>query len=249
MEFNERLMELRKQKGMSQEDLGYELGVSRQTVSKWELGETTPEMSKLVAMSNLFNVSLDSLIKGENAYTHYSKNEYGYEYKSKQTLWGVPVVHINLGGRGGKFRKAKGIVAIGDLAAGIVAIGGLSIGVVAIGGLSLGIAALGGMAVAIAALGGMSIGYMAIGGVALGYMAIGGVAAGVNAIGGAAIAKDIALGGAATGTIAIGDNTKGTITFNTLTCTAEKFRNAVSLYLPNAKGWVIRLFEKIISMY
>ena len=65
MEFNERLMELRKQKGMSQEDLGYELGVSRQTVSKWELGETTPEMSKLVAMSNLFNVSLDSLIKGE----------------------------------------------------------------------------------------------------------------------------------------------------------------------------------------
>ena len=47
MTFQERLITLRKQQGLSQEQLGYELGVTRQTVSKWELGVTTPEMDKL----------------------------------------------------------------------------------------------------------------------------------------------------------------------------------------------------------
>ena len=47
MTFQERLITLRKQQGLSQQQLGYELGVTRQTVSKWELGVTTPEMDKL----------------------------------------------------------------------------------------------------------------------------------------------------------------------------------------------------------
>ena len=46
MKFNEKLINLRKQKGLSQEELGYKLNVTRQTVSKWELGETTPEINK-----------------------------------------------------------------------------------------------------------------------------------------------------------------------------------------------------------
>ena len=54
MSFAEKLMELRKQKGWSQEELGDKLGVTRQTVSKWELGATTPEMEKLAAISDLF---------------------------------------------------------------------------------------------------------------------------------------------------------------------------------------------------
>lgn len=66
MKFNEKIIKLRKEKGLSQEQLGYELGVTRQTVSKWELGITTPEMDKLVEMSELFNISLDELLKGEN---------------------------------------------------------------------------------------------------------------------------------------------------------------------------------------
>ena len=48
MEFRNRLMELRKQKGWSQEQLGERIGVIRQTVSKWETGDTTPEMVKLI---------------------------------------------------------------------------------------------------------------------------------------------------------------------------------------------------------
>ncbi len=63
MKFNEKLIKLRKASGLSQEELGDKLDVARQTVSKWELGETTPEMDKLVELSNLFHVSMDEMAK------------------------------------------------------------------------------------------------------------------------------------------------------------------------------------------
>lgn len=63
MKFNEKIIMLRKNKNLSQEDLGNELGVARQTISKWELGETTPEMDKLIKMSEIFKITLDELIK------------------------------------------------------------------------------------------------------------------------------------------------------------------------------------------
>ena len=56
MEFNNKLYELRKQKGLSQEELASRLNVSRQTVSKWEIGDSTPDMEKLIAISDLFNI-------------------------------------------------------------------------------------------------------------------------------------------------------------------------------------------------
>ena len=62
MKFNEKIIMLRKNKNLSQEDLGNELGVARQTISKWELGETTPEMDKLIKMSEIFEITLDDLI-------------------------------------------------------------------------------------------------------------------------------------------------------------------------------------------
>ena len=63
MKFNEKIIMLRKNKNLSQEDLGNELGVARQIISKWELGETTPEMDKLIKMSEIFEITLDDLIK------------------------------------------------------------------------------------------------------------------------------------------------------------------------------------------
>ncbi len=70
MKFNEKLTNLRKQMGISQEELGYKLNVTRQTVSKWELGQTTPEMDKLVEMSKLFNVSVDELVNETQTQTN-----------------------------------------------------------------------------------------------------------------------------------------------------------------------------------
>ena len=67
MKFNEKLIELRKKQGLSQEELGYKLNVTRQTVSKWELGQTTPEMDKLVEISKMFNISVHDLINESEA--------------------------------------------------------------------------------------------------------------------------------------------------------------------------------------
>ena len=62
MEFNNKLYSLRKQKGLSQEELANRLNVSRQTISKWEVGDSTPDMEKLIALSDLFEISLDELV-------------------------------------------------------------------------------------------------------------------------------------------------------------------------------------------
>lgn len=63
MNFGIKLQLLRKEKRMSQEALAEQLGVSRQAVSKWECGDGYPEMDKLIMISDLFNVSLDYLMK------------------------------------------------------------------------------------------------------------------------------------------------------------------------------------------
>ena len=64
MKFNERLMALRKKQGLSQEELGFELGVSRQTVSKWESGQSYPDFQRLVLLADYFDISLDELVRG-----------------------------------------------------------------------------------------------------------------------------------------------------------------------------------------
>lgn len=69
MEFNNRLYHLRKQKGLSQEELANRLNVSRQTVSKWEIGDSTPDMEKLAAISDLFEIPLDKLVLGKEPNT------------------------------------------------------------------------------------------------------------------------------------------------------------------------------------
>lgn len=63
MAFSEKLYELRKKGGLSQEQLAEQLGVSRQAVSKWESGKAIPESDTLVSISEYFHVTLDYLMK------------------------------------------------------------------------------------------------------------------------------------------------------------------------------------------
>lgn len=63
MKFHEKLLALRKQAGLSQEELGLELGVSRQTVSKWEAGQSYPDFHRLVLLGDYFGLSLDELVR------------------------------------------------------------------------------------------------------------------------------------------------------------------------------------------
>ena len=222
MEFQQRLYELRKKTGLSQEGLAELLGVSRQAVQKWETGASRPDLDNLAALARYFNVSLDDLVTGQESRavseqppTTVINNYYScyhYEYKSKHTLFGLPLVHIRFGHRG--VGVAKGILAVGNYAVGVVALGGFSFGLISVGGLSLGLLlSLGGWAVGGFAIGGFAMGLIALGGGAVGLFAMGGGAFGMYAAGGGAIASEIAIGGSAHAPLAIGQAAEGALTF------------------------------------
>ena len=65
MELAGNIYRLRTARGMSQEELAAALGVSRQSVSKWETGAATPELDKVAALAALFGVTMDELVLGE----------------------------------------------------------------------------------------------------------------------------------------------------------------------------------------
>ena len=194
MTFGERLMSLRRARGLSQEALGDMLDVTRQTVSKWERGDSTPELEKLVELSRIFGVSLDELAgierterPGDAAQAWPEQSAPGagwrwhYEYKSRRTLFGLPLLHINVG-RGAMYR-ATGIVAIGLAARGVVAVGLVSLGVLAVGAVSVGLLAAGAAALGGAATGAVAVGYVAVGSLAVGKVAIGSLAIGESVTG------------------------------------------------------------------
>lgn len=66
---SERILMFRKQSGLSQEQLAEKIGVSRQAISKWESGTSTPELEKLLALSECFHITLDELVKEQAADT------------------------------------------------------------------------------------------------------------------------------------------------------------------------------------
>lgn len=63
MDFSERLTQLRTQRGLSQEELAARLGVSRQTIGKWETGQALPELPGLLALSDFFSTPIDRLVR------------------------------------------------------------------------------------------------------------------------------------------------------------------------------------------
>ena len=246
MNFSQKLMELRRAKGWSQEQLGEKLGVTRQTISKWELGQTTPELEKLAAMSDLFGITTDELIKGTSPEPQIQEIKprrfvFEYEYKSARTVRGIPLVHINFGlGR----RTARGIIAIGNKAVGVVSIGFLAVGLASFGVLAAGLLAFGTMAAGLLAFGAISAGIVAFGAIAAGLLAFGGLAYGVFAMGGAAYAGQIAVGGIASAPVAIGDLAHGTVEIGE-GVSAEQARELITQTCPNTPGFIVDIFSRI----
>lgn len=246
MTFGENLIRLRRQQGLSQEQLGMRIGVSRQTVSKWELNDTTPEMEKLIALADLFGLSLDELtgrvspevqtasVAADSPFRAVSLPAQHFEYRSKRTLFGLPLVHICLGN--GKLCTAKGILAIGNIALGVFALGGISAGLFSIGGISLGL---------LFSLGGLSMGGLTLGGVSVGLFALGGFAMGGYAVGGCAVAARIAAGGFAAAPVAIGDQTSGDIRIDVHAAhsSALLIREAIRTRFPNTPQFLIDFFS------
>lgn len=224
MEFSEKLTQLRRRQGLSQEQLADRLGVTRQSVSKWEGGAAMPELSKLVALSELFGVSVDYLVKDylempeENRedparaerleqkvddLTRYIRGTI-YAYDSKLRIFGLPLVSVRLGfarhQRLSWDHVARGVVAIGNAAVGVVAVGLVSVGAVSLGILAAGLLAFGAVA-----FGAAAFGVAALGIVAMGVSAVGVYAGGVVASG-----KEVAVGVVAAGKTVIGQEASGT---------------------------------------
>lgn len=72
----EKIMNLRKKSGWSQEELADQLGISRQSVSKWESGASIPDLDKIIKMSDLFGVSTDYLLKDELEEVSFSETDH-----------------------------------------------------------------------------------------------------------------------------------------------------------------------------
>lgn len=65
MDLGENLYNLRKKKNLSQEEVAEKLNVTRQTISKWETGESKPDFDKIIPICNLYDITSDELLKGE----------------------------------------------------------------------------------------------------------------------------------------------------------------------------------------
>lgn len=94
----ERLIELRKEHHLSQEELAAQLGVSRQTISKWERGEASPDTDNLIALAKLYQISLDELLghqvekEVETLETEEEKEE---EPKKDKVHIGLSGIHVD----------------------------------------------------------------------------------------------------------------------------------------------------------
>jgi transcriptional regulator with XRE-family HTH domain len=92
----ERISTYRKERHMSQEELAATLNVSRQTISKWETGDTLPDVYNAVALANLFHTSLDALVLGSGK----SGTESNYIYQLKEQRRKRNIRAIIVGGTG-----------------------------------------------------------------------------------------------------------------------------------------------------
>lgn len=75
MTLGEKIQQLRKSRGMSQEQLAEKINVSRQSISKWELNDAIPDLNKIIILSQLFAISIDELIKENSSYKQSIESE------------------------------------------------------------------------------------------------------------------------------------------------------------------------------
>lgn len=106
MTFAENLKMLRKQAGMSQEQLAEKLGVSRQAVTKWETGVGIPDVENIMAISTLFDISIDDLLSNESGSKKLPETEYLYESVTEYDVDESKRYDMKLGG-------AKQLVLVG----------------------------------------------------------------------------------------------------------------------------------------
>lgn len=236
MTLGEKISRERKTLNYTQEQLAEILGVSRQSISKYESDIAYPETDKLIKLGKLFECSMDYLLvdditdrnghrdgtsdgnRGDNAY-----NADSFKKGAEEALDNVRSF-VTRQFRERKSEKmlcgmplyhigkdARGFFAVGYKARGVFAIGLRARGIVSLGLLSMGLLSFGLLSIGLVALGCLSLGLISIGTIALGLFAAGAVAVGVVSFGALAIGCFASGAGAIGQYIAVGDYASGMI--------------------------------------
>jgi len=193
MTVGKNLRQIRKRKRLAIEDVAKQCDIDATLLNEWERDKSVPDdisLDRLAAYYGLTGEDIRNTVGNKCLYKGYVNiserkdksfcepwgNAFHYEYVSKTKVFGLPIIHINIGL--GSY-KAKGIIAVGNIAQGIFSVGLLSVGVI-----SLGIFDIGFLAIGLIALGGLSVGAIAVG-----FVAVGDMSAGYFHLGGLSVGK------------------------------------------------------------
>lgn len=270
MSFGEKLAKQRKDKNYTQEQFADLLGVSRQSVSKWESDLAYPETDKLVRICELFDCSSDYLLLDvENVKRQPSQSSDAEqsdaealkirvprikERRSKRTLWGLPLWHVAKNARGiiAIGVKARGVIAIGVCSCGVISVGALSAGIFSCGTLSLGLLfSVGVLAAAFFSVGTISAGIFAVGAISFGVFSLGAVAIGEVSVGALAVGRYVAIGDNARALIAVGGHKAygevfqhvGKLTFEM----KEQVKLLIDDAVPSYLKWAAAIVKSMLS--
>lgn len=259
MTTGEKISRLRKENNYTQEQLADLLGVSRQSISKYESGIAYSETEKLIRLSEMFGCTVDYLLKDtvtepsgsqsiekdaastdESIVGLLSKRLNAFEKKSKRVVFGMPLWHVG--------RNAKGFIAVGLRARGVISIGLLSTGIISLGVLSIGVLGMGVFAAGLITVGSVALGGIAMGAISVGVVAVGAIAIGAFSAGALAIGQYIAIGDHASAMFAFGDAKATGSVFETVSTISpeEKVEVVAQMrqHIPKIFGFMVDLFAK-----
>ena len=264
MTLGEKLSKLRKEYNYTQEQLADILGVSRQSISKWESDIAYPETDKLIKMGKLFECSMDYLLneditekqglqpsEKESIWDKFKKQL--HERKSEKMIFGMPLYHIGRKAHGffAIGLQARGVFSFGLLSRGVFSVGLLSLGVISIGLLSLGLISAGVFSAGLLAVGSIAIGLFAAGAISVGLISFGALSVGFFSSGALAIGKYIAVGDHAHAMISIGQTlADGSVYSHIGDLTTADIPMVVEWldgHVPSWLGWAKEIFKFYIQ--
>lgn len=260
MTLGEKIAKQRKELNYTQEQLADTLGVSRQSVSKWESDIAYPETEKLIKMGKLFDCSMDYLlnediVEKQGTSTNTSENirnklkKQFHKRKSEKNVFGMPLYHIGKNAHGffAVGFKAHGVFSLGLMSTGIFSFGLLSMGVLSFGLLSLGLISIGEFSAGLLAVGSVALGLFAAGAISVGVISFGALSVGCFSSGALAIGKYVAVGDHAHGIIAIGESVADGTVYSHIgsldTANTDVIVKLLDEKVPSFLCWAKKIFE------
>ena len=264
MTLGEKLSRLRKEYNYTQEQLADVLGVSRQSISKWESDIAYPETDKLVKIGKLFECSMDYLlnedISEKQGLQPTEKESFWdklklqiHERKSEKMIFGMPLYHIGRNAHGffAIGLKARGVVSFGLMSQGVFSFGLLSLGGVSIGLLSFGLISAGIFSAGLLAVGSIALGLFAAGAIGVGLISFGALSVGYFSSGALAFGKYVAVGDHAHAMIAIGQTLADGTVYSHIgyltTADIPKVIEWLDGNVPSWLGWAKEIFRFYIQ--